>query len=95
MIWVCSEVFEKAVLGSEGAGCWGVIGCDQGMDGGVFCNDEKKIDWGRCLFRQSIRHTQCFVCECFLYSSCLSLCVCVYPSYAEMDASPMYIDVLG
>lgn len=28
---VCSEVFEKAVLGSEGAGCWGVIGCDQGM----------------------------------------------------------------
>lgn len=64
------------------------------MDGGVFCNDEK-IDWGRCLFRQSIRHTQCFVCECFLYSSCLSLCVCVYPSYAEMDASPMYIDVLG
>jgi hypothetical protein len=30
---MCSEVFEKAVLGSEGAGCWGVIGCDQGMDG--------------------------------------------------------------
>jgi len=67
---------------------------DGWMDGGVFCNDEE-IDWGRCLFRQSIRHTQCFVCECFLYSSCLSLCVCVYPSYAEMDASPMYIDVLG
>lgn len=95
MIWVCSEVFEKAVLGSEGAGCWGVIGCDQGMDGWMvvyFVMMRKKWtgDDACSLSPYDIHSALCVNAFCILLVS-LCVYVCIPVTLRWMRLQYIYI----
>lgn len=84
---MCSEVFEKAVLGSEGAGFWGVFGCDQGMHCDCYCF--------LCLFLTlgGEEHDGCAKSYCLTASYIHNIHASEHPiheySYKSMQMSPL------